>query len=131
MNESFEVKAYNHFFMHGDHTNRLDSCSPYEDVSSSYKKIITNFQLSPTDKNELRKFIYKIENIAPSQSAFQIYILKDDLGYIADIVIDSLHTNFKIYLISEELIELFDEAKREIEAQINAWKNIRFVGKYA
>ena len=133
MKESLVVKSFNNFFMNSQNEgqNILDFCPATEDLSCSHKKIVTNFSLNPFQKNEMRKFLYKIENIAPSQSAFQIYLLKDELGYIADIVIDSLYTSFKIYLIESDFELLISEAKREIESQVNTWKGMRFLGRFA
>lgn len=133
MNDALEVKSFNNFFMnsHNEGIGVIEFGRPCEDMNSNYKKIVTNFTLNAFQKNELRKFLYKIENIAPSQSAFQVFLLKDELGYIADIIIDSLYSNFKIYLVADDFDELMIQAKHEIESQINTWKSMRFLGRYA
>lgn len=133
MNDALEVKSFNNFFMnsHNEGVGVIEFARPYEDLNSSYKKVVTNFTLNAFQKNELRKFLYKVENIAPSQSSFQIFLLKDELGFIADIIIDSLYTNFKIYLVADEFDDLIRDARHEIESQINTWKSMRFLGRYA
>lgn len=133
MKESLVVKSFNHFFMNGQNENDglLEFSPAYDEIGSSYKKIVTNFTLNPFQKNELRKFLYRVENIAPSQASFQVFLMKDELGYIADIVIDSLYTNFKIYLIESDFEALIDKARSEIESQVNTWKGMRFLGRHA
>lgn len=132
MKESLVVKSFNNFFMNSQNESELLEFTPANDeVGGSYKKIVTNFTLNPFQKNELRKFLYRIENIAPSQSCFQVYLIQDELGYIADIVIDSLYTNFKIYLIENDFEVLIDKARSEIESQVNTWKGMRFLGREA
>ena len=114
-----------------ENQNIIDSDRSSYDINSNHKKITTNFNLNTFQKNELRKFFYKIENIVPSQSSFQICILKDDLGYIADIVIDSLYTSFNIYLIENDFEILICKAKQEIASQVKTWKGMRFLGRSA
>ncbi len=133
MKESITVKSFNNFFMNSqtENTGLLEFSPGYDETGSNYKKIVTNFTLNPFQKNELRKFLYRVESIAPSQSSFQVFLLRDELGYIADIVIDSLYTNFKIYLIENDFEILIDKARSEIESQVNTWKGMRFLGKQA
>ncbi len=133
MKESLVVKSFNNFFMNSQNesTELLEFSPSYDEAGGNYKKILTNFTLNPFQKNKLRKFLYRVENIAPSQSCFQVYLIQDELGYIADIVIDSLYTNFKIYLIENDFETLIDKARIEIESQVNTWKGMRFLGREA